>query len=369
MAISHKIEMLPIGELFLDPLNPRLGRSNTGPELRQSQIMKLMKGWTLDELATSFLESGYWPHEALIVVREKLYGKARWVVVEGNRRLATLKYLHDAAKGNPAELRWQEFAEDLSPDDDLFTSIPIIKADERKDVESFLGFRHVTGIKEWRPAEKAQFIAHLIEDRRMSYEEVRKRIGSKTPTVRQNYISYKLLLQMEGEDDISLEAVEKKFSVLFLSLRTEGVRTYLNIDIQAGPERARVPVPKNHLKNLRNFALWLFGDDRRPPIVRESRQVDDFGRILESPKAIEYLERSERPSFDVAWQMAGGDEPEVVRLVEEAGDNVSLALSRAHRYLKSRKLDAAVERLATDFAQLLTLFPRHRPIICNGDDE
>ncbi len=368
MAIARKIEALPIDELFLDPLNPRLGRSNTGPELRQSQIMKLMKGWTLDELATSFLESGYWPHEALIIVKEKLYGKEQWVVVEGNRRLATLKYLYDAAKGKPAESRWQEFAEDLDPNDELFTEIPVIKADERKDVENFLGFRHVTGIKEWKPAEKAQFISHLIEDRKMSYEEVRKRIGSRTPTVRQSYISYKLLLQMEGEEEISLEAVEKKFSVLFLSLRTEGVRTYLNIDIQAEPEKARRPVPQNHLTNLRNFALWLFGDEKRLPIVRESRQVDDFGRILESRKAVDYLERSERPSFEIAWQMAGGDEPEVVRLVEEAADNISVALSRAHRYVKSKKLDTAVERLATDFAQLLTLFPRSKALICDEDE-
>jgi hypothetical protein len=369
MGISNIIETLDVEELYLDPLNPRLGRSNTGPDLRQGRILQLMKGWTLDELATSFLESGYWPHEALIVTEEQLYGRRRWVVIEGNRRLATLKYLYDAANGNASDAKWRELAEDLSPNDPLFRCIPVIKVDTRQDVESFLGFRHVTGIKEWKPAEKAQFIAHLIEDRQMTYEEVRKRIGSKTPTVRQNYISYRLLLQMEGDEDISLEAVEKKFSVLFLALRTEGVRTYLDIDVQAEPDQARRPVPRHHLKNLRNFALWLFGDKKRPPIVRESRQIDDFGRILESRKAIDYLERSERPSFDVAWQMAGGDEPEVVRLIEEAGDNVSLALSRAHRYTKSKKLRNAVDRLATDFAQLLTLFPDSRAIICNGDDE
>ena len=31
----------------------------------------------------------------------------------------------------------------------------------------------------------------------MTYQEVMRKIGSKTPTVRQNYISYRLLLQME----------------------------------------------------------------------------------------------------------------------------------------------------------------------------
>lgn len=369
MAISRNIEQLTIDQLYLDPSNPRLGRANTRRPLSQDQILSLMKGWTLEELATSFLENGYWPQEALIVTQEVILDQPQWVVIEGNRRLAALKNLYYATQGLARETKWIELASTLSPNDSLFTNIPVIKVSNRKDVESFLGFRHVTGIKEWKPAEKAQFIAHLIEDSGLSYEEVRKKIGSKMPTVRQNYISYRLLLQMEGQDEIALDEVEKKFSVLFLSIRTEGARQYLDIDIQADPDTAKYPVPKDHLENLQKFALWLFGDKKRMPIVRESRQVDDFGRILQSKKAVEYLERSERPSFEMAWQLAGGDEPELVRLVEEAADNIAFALSRAHRYSKSKKLSSAVERLATDFAQLATIFPNARGIICEGKVE
>lgn len=202
----------------------------------------------------------------------------------------------------------------------------------------------------------------------MSYSEIMRRIGSKTPTVRQNYISYKLLLQMEDEEDIALHQVEKKFSVLFLSLRTEGVRRYLNIDINADPATARRPVPKAHLKNLANFAKWLFGTETEPPIIKDSRQVDQFGRVLESERAVQYLERSVRPSFEVAFQMAGGDEPEVVRLVEEAADNIELALGRAHRYAKSRALRKAVERFGEDAAQLLKLFPAIRSRVLEETD-
>lgn len=369
MTISREIETVHVDELNLDPLNPRLGRSNTGPELRQSKILELMRGWTLDELAISFVESGYWPQEALIVTKEQLYGKQNWVVIEGNRRLAALKNLYAAVTGKLTDLKWTELAEGLDATDVLFTAVPIISVTDRTDVQSFLGFRHVTGIKEWKPAEKAQFIAHLIEDNQMSYNDVRRKIGSKTPTVRQNYISYRLLLQMEGDEEIALEQVEKKFSVLFLALRTEGARTYLDIDIDAEPDKAKMPVPKKHLGNLKNFALWLFGDGDTPPVVRESRQVDDFGKILESEKAIDYLERSERPNFDVAWQLAGGDEPEFVRLIGEAADNVAYTLSGAHRYKSSKKLNKAVSRLAEDFAQLLTIFPESKSIICNGDPE
>lgn len=246
--------------------------------------------------------------------------------------------------------------------------MPYIEIGSRKEIEAFLGFRHVTGIKEWKPAEKAEYITKMIEERNMNYEEVRRKIGSLTPTVRQNYISYRLLLQMEDEEGISLKHVEDKFSVLYLSLRTAGTQKYLNIDIKAEPKAARRPVPRSQLKALAKFAFWLFGDEGRPPIVKESRQVDDFGTILESKAAVEYLERSERPSFETAFRISGGDEPEVIRLIEKAADNIELALGRAHLHSKSEKLASAVDRLGADALQLLRIFPKTRKRLLEGEE-
>ena len=62
--------------------------------------------------------------------------------------------------------------------------------------------------------------------------------------------------------------------MLYLSLRTVGVQKYLQVDIEADPNKAKRPVPKEQLQHLANFALWLFGNDETPPIVKESRQVD-----------------------------------------------------------------------------------------------
>src|SRR5262249_28303085 len=163
---------------------------------------------------------------------------------------------------------------------------PYILKSSREEVRSYLGLRHVTGIKEWNPAEKAEFIAHLIENEGLTYEQVGKRIGSKLPVVRQHYVSYRLLLQMEGTEGVDVEQVEERFSVLCLSLRTRGVQKYLHIDIEADPETARKPVSDDHLEQLANFARWLFGTEKQDPIVADSRQVDDFGKILASPPAV-----------------------------------------------------------------------------------
>lgn len=369
MAIGNEILYEHMDQFYLDPKNPRLGREKTRQQLSQGDILDLMKDWALEELAVSFIDSGFWPHEALLVVKEKLEKKSRLVVVEGNRRLAALKFLKRVVNNEKIDLRWRDILKGRKLPAGLFERIPYILVDTRSDVESFLGFRHVTGIKEWRPAEKAEYIARLVENGKMSYEDVMRKIGSKTPTVRRNYISYRLLLQMEDQEDISVEHVEDKFSVLFLSLRTEGVQKYLHINIGAEPTKAKRPVPKIYLKQLTNFALWLFGDSKRRPVVTDSRYVDRFGHILRSKKAVEYLERTESPRFDVAAQLAGGDEPEIVRLIDQAADNVEAALSRAHRYSKSKTLRSAAQRLGEDTEQLITLFPGLREEIMPSDQD
>jgi len=357
MAIGTELKYAKLDELCLDPTNPRLGRSNKGRDVPQTKVLEMMKDWNIEELAVSFLESGFWVQEALLVVEEKIYGKNNLVVVEGNRRLAALRFLKDASEGMPISRAWKEMVEGVKIPPNLFKKIPYLKAGSREDINAFLGFRHVTGIQQWRPAEKAEYITKLIEQDKMTYEEVMRKIGSKKQTVRQHYISYKLLLQMENLEDISIEHVEDKFSVLYLSLRTKGVQQYLNIDIMAPPNIAKKPVPNDKLEDLKNFALWLFGDEKHEPLLADSRQVDKFGRILESKEGVEYLERTEEPKFDVALRISGGDEPELIRLIERATDNVELVLGTAHHYKKSERLIEAIKRLNEDVEQLTKIFP------------
>jgi hypothetical protein len=358
MAVQNKIEYSELKELYLDGSNPRLGRENTGRQLSQDRVLELMKDWTLDELALSFLESGFWPQEALLVVEELLSGQRRRVVVEGNRRLAALKLLRLAFDGKPESKKWRELVVHRRPPQYLFSQIPFIRVDSRKDVVAFLGFRHVTGIMEWNPAEKAEYIANLVEVHKMDYDDIRRKIGSKTNAVRQNYISYRLLLQMEGDEEIDLQRVEDKFSVLYLSLRSEGVQRYLQIDIQAEPGKARKPVPPSRLEALAKFALWMFGDESHDPVVKESRYVDRFGKVLLNKKAVDYLERTDRPNLDFAYRIAGGDELETIEFLQKAADNAEQALSLVHHYKNSSEVQSAVKRLGADVFQLLKIFPK-----------
>ncbi len=346
MAVHNKIEYEKAENLFLDQKNPRLGRHNVDKGLGQDEILKLMQKYTLDELVVSIAHSGFWPQEAVIVVEDKVGKADRKVVVEGNRRLAAAKLLDMAIRGLAAPSDVSEVVDSLSKKElqslkDTLNAIPYIRADDRKDVKEYLGFRHVTGIKQWDPAEKAEYIAELI-DSGMTYQD----------------------------DEIDVKAVENKFSVLTLSLRTDGVQSYLGIDIEADPADAKTPVPRSKLRHLVNFALWLFGKEGSvPPIITDSRKVDTFGKILESAKAVEYLESSKSPRFEVAKRLAGGDESEVVDLIEEAAFSIEEALSTLHLVKDSKRVKEGVERLIQDIHQVLLVFPELKKHICGKEKQ
>lgn len=363
-----EIQRAPLKKFRLDAKNPRLGLRETEADLSHEKILKLMNAWSLEELAISYLESGFWMHEALLVVKKEMDDESILVVVEGNRRLAALIYLHRAVNGNPVprnSRKWLSLVENLDEGNleelqELFNHIPYIEIDSREAIEAFLGFRHVTGIKQWPSEQKAKYIAKLIDEHEISYEDVMRQIGSRTSTVQYHYISYRLLRQMEDcLENFSPEDARGRFSVMYLSLRTQGVQKYLHIDLSANPQDIQNPVPEEHMEELENFARWLFGSKQRgqEPLFNDSRRVNDFSRVLESPEAVGYLKSKEEPDFDYAFQLAGGEEYYLVQLLSTATSNVRSVLKRVHDHKDSENIQEKAEILGIKFQQLMDVLP------------
>jgi hypothetical protein len=352
--MTGKIEYAPLDKFFLDPRNPRLGRAAHAQNLPQQEIYNRMRDWSLEELATSFLESGFWAHEAVLCTFEEIDGEDQLVVIEGNRRIAALMRLEFTFDGEDKSKKWLDLIDGQLNPDELFQNVPYILLEKRSDVDAFLGFRHVTGIKEWAPPEKAQFIAKLIDDAGLSYREVMRRIGSKTPVVERNYIAYCILTQMENIEGLSVEDVEKRFSVLFLSLRSRSVQNFLGVAEKFGiePGAVKPPVDDDHIDQLLEYSRWLFGDAETPPVVTDSREVDKFATVLASDEGLQYLRTVRSPSLEKAYVIAGGDQEEVYELVSTAAYNLQEALSSIHLYKEDERLKAVSKRLVANAEQI-----------------
>lgn len=352
--MAGEIEYISLDRIALDPLNPRLGRAAHARRLNQDQIYEKMKDWSLEELATSFLESGFWPHEAVLCVEDEVAGERQLVVVEGNRRVAALQRLRKTYSGEEESRKWRELTAGVEQPAELFERVPYIRYESRADVDAFLGFRHVTGIKEWAPPEKAQFIAKLIDQSGLTYRQVMRKIGSKTDTVERNYIAYCILSQMEETEGLETREVENRFSVLFLSLRSKSVQRFLGIEAKFGiePSAVKPPVDADHIDHLKEYSKWLFGDAETPAVVKDSREVDKFARVLASAEGLDYLRSVRRPSLEKAFVIAGGDQEEIFELISTAAYNLQEALSSIHLYKTDEKLLTISRRMLANADQV-----------------
>lgn len=335
MSISKNIEFAPVEALWLDPQNPRIGRVKRRENPTQNELLAIMSTWTLDELVDSFLNAGgFWTQDALIIVKEIHDGEEKLVVVEGNRRLAALKLMMRGLSGLPHVPRpiLDKLRDaNIALDDELFQAVPYLLAEQRSDVAAYLGFRHVTGIKEWPPTEKAEFITQLIEGGGLTYRDVARQIGSRSDVVKHNYIAFKILEQVEGafQDDEWVDRIESKFSVLLLSLRSTKVRDFLGIDTTSDAEKGqRDIVPVSKRDDLQRFIEWVFGTKTKKAIVRDSRQIDRFADVLSEPRSIAYLYETPDPKFEIAYSLTRAAADLVIDPLQEAHRQLTLAMAQ-----------------------------------------
>lgn len=360
MSVNTNIRFCEIDSLYLDPMNPRLGRHQRSRDTKQDTLLEWLLRWKLDELASSFLANrGFWSYEPLIATVEPIYNKQSvLVVIAGNRRLAALKCLRNCIAGNPPSRKWSELLEGVAVPRQLFTHVPYLVADSREDVHAFLGYRKVTGIKQWDADEKAGFIAQLVVDYGLSYEQVAKKVGITAPAVRRHYVAFQLMLQMESTiKEFPIEVAEHQFAILYEAIQKAGVQDYLGLNVTADAKPAKFPIKKRRLPRLAHFARWLYGTKKLAPLITDARQISEFGKILENKRATEYLESADQPTFQVAHRLARGDEPELVCLLSSACDQMEEALRTIHRFKNSRDIQKIVRRLGTDVFQLLENVP------------
>ena len=83
---------VPIRGLRLDSLNPRL-LSGAEDDSDEAIIARLYRGAELSELLTSISTNGYLDIEPLVVMRAP--NSTEYIVLEGNRRLATLRLFRE----------------------------------------------------------------------------------------------------------------------------------------------------------------------------------------------------------------------------------------------------------------------------------
>ena len=311
---------------------------------RSRLLREFARRYNLLELARSIADKGFMPRhaEALLAVEES---DGTYVVIEGNRRLATLKLLTDSARRNSVGIRpgeWDELAEQASGLE--LRQVPIIVYPSRDALDDYLGFRHITGPTPWRPEAKARFIAKLLAAGEQ-VGDVAKRIGSNHRTVRRYAEAHSIYTQAV-DAGMPMDQVEAGFGVFYNALDRPGIRNYIGL----GPQSAihtlpQAHVPEESMGNLRDLIGLLYGDSERSleRVIAESRDLRKLDRVLANDKARINLLRDR--DLDQAWRVGGGGRDDLLALLSDLYARLAGVNGQAGEYVGDDEVREEVARI------------------------
>ena len=338
---------VPLDSLRLDPENPRLRHDeNWALESEARLLQEFARRYNLIELARSIADKGFTPRhaEALLVVEDPSMD-GHYVVVEGNRRLATLKLLTSPDSRSAAGIKgsqWEELAKKASQLDP--ERIPVIVYPDRAALNDYLGFRHITGPTPWRPEAKARFIAKLLGTGEQ-VGDVARRIGSNHRTVRR-YAEAHVIYMQALDANIQADEVEAGFGVFYNALDREGIRDFLGLgrqaDINTLPEP---PVPPEAMDRLSELIGLLYGDSSAglERAITDSRNLRKLGLVLANDRARANLLRDR--DLDRAWRVSGGGREDLLALLSDLHSRLAEVNGQATEYVEDEEVRGEVRRI------------------------
>lgn len=290
-----------LDQLLLDPNNPRFAdfEDNTRPvpdkrvgeDRIQHNAFERMKSKRFDvaELRDTIKAVGYLPMDR-IVIREYKSKKdvkdKKYVVVEGNRRITALKWLIELEEDGR-----ETFGEEQIEN---FTKIPALLLDdehESKTLQLVLpGLRHVSGIKDWGPYQRARAV-HELRKSGFSPQESAQSLGLSTQAANRLWRSYLGLEQMRDNEEFGEFADPDLYSFFEEIIKSPKVRTWLSWDDDE-------EMFKNEERTMEMYN-WMVGElsededsnDRDDPKLPEAKSIRQLGKIIDDNDAFELFRR------------------------------------------------------------------------------
>ncbi|GEG18483.1 hypothetical protein EC153152_03481 [Escherichia coli O145:H28] len=293
--MTESLDYIDLNKLELDTKNPRLpeGVERT-PEAMLNHIALTT---SIEDLMNAIAENGFFPGEPLIAVKEG----DKYTVVEGNRRLTAVKLIHNPYECDRPSSRMIEIAESAKDKLGTLEKLPVIVRDTRAEILPYLGFRHITGVKQWEPLSKARYIEQLFgltspnsptNDR---YHQVARAIGSRKDHIKRNLDALAVYKVMESNNFYDIDGLDEesiKFSILSTALADEKIGLFIGVsekDEYGDITSNDVIIHPHHInrENTRELTLWLYKkDDSGKTKVGESRNLRLLSSVIDNPKAL-----------------------------------------------------------------------------------
>jgi hypothetical protein len=286
---QYKEELLDISKMLLDPNNFRFqnapdfvfaDRKRFAEPSVQARTFERLKAESLLPLKQSILKNGFLPFERLVVSPYE-YEQGTFVVVEGNRRLAALRWIANdieagALVSDEVEKSLHSVPVVIVPDD---STNPGLR-------EALMGVRHVSGIREWGGYQRAQLVGVLREKYNLDSGEVAQRLGMSVQEVNRRYRALQALKQMMNSENFSDVARPEMYSIFHEAVSLPAVREWMSWDDSKGEFQ--------NLENLERFYELITepptsGGEATEAKITSYSQVRDLRAILSNTEATKVL--------------------------------------------------------------------------------
>ena len=293
---------LEIGQIFLDPNNPRFWDKNVTSEypdkrITEEQVQAVansnIKSHGIKELRDSILRNGFLSLDRMVVRR--IQESENYVIVEGNRRFAALSMLRDEIYNEAVNEEGidEDYLDRLYHDTDTI-DVLIYHGGETHDISWLLqGIRHISGIRPWSPAQRARLVAEQIDNKGVGFKSAGQTFGLSAQAVGRLYRSYKALEQMQSDDEFSSKAQNDYFTLFEESIRNKAVRDWLGWDNET--------FQFEDDDNLKQFYSWISPDEdheRQARRIHDPRQIKQLGLLI-SREQDELLDRIDEHEISI----------------------------------------------------------------------
>lgn len=373
---NRKIEIIyiPLANLLLDNGNPRLAGESTQDD-QEEIISQLYQHEELEELAGSLAIHGFLPEEPIIVVPERSQdfdainkdnaADYNYIVIEGNRRVSSVKLLLDESMRATLDVD-DDFPKITSPDiRENLQTIPAIIYRERKNVDAYLGIRHIAGNRKWDAYAKARYIYDKVEQckrndgmtTRQAIDAIKNQIADRKGTILKLYVYYSIFNIIDQEIvNYQSKHIKERFSLIQVALgmgRTPiaqyiGVPPFNNIDF------SKDIIDSAHISALTDMTKWIFGLNGQDPVISDSRNIGKMlAPILSNRESTEYLKRYD--DLAGAYELTDGEDELIRKSLNKAYKALGVVKDKVYKYRESGDVLQLLDDIESQLKQIRIL--------------
>lgn len=297
-----------LDQLLLDPNNYRFKGETNRPLVAekkfaevtvQQKITERLVQDGLGELKKSILSNGFLPVERIVVKTYKhaSAGEELYVVLEGNRRVATLREIQKDAAGGIAVPK--EIVDGLQ-------QVPVIllTTDEPSSYLTIMGVRHVGGIKAWGGYQSARLVFELRDEHKLSTPDVAAKLGLSAIEVNRRYRAFRAVEEMRLNDEYGDYVSTEVYPLFHEALSTPKIKSWLGWN----DNDSRTENEEN--RDIFYSLISPHEDEdqkQRPPKINSYSQVREMKTLLDNEDAMESLLDLEK-SFSDAVALVKADQ-------------------------------------------------------------